>query len=96
MVILDSWLDSAITPPTRLVLVQWLGLAPEDTSLENLLKCRLFDSKSNVSFTVIVAAYPFTVILFHCICPFAFVAKFYNNLLRQMCQIMSPLGRFFK
>ena len=35
LAILDSKMDTSTTPPTRMVLVQWLGLAPEDTSWEN-------------------------------------------------------------
>lgn len=34
LAILDTKLDSSTTPPTRLVLVQWLGLSPEDTTWE--------------------------------------------------------------
>nr|KYP50105.1 Transposon Ty3-I Gag-Pol polyprotein [Cajanus cajan] len=35
LTILDCKLDGSTSPPTKLVLVQWLGLAPEDTSWEN-------------------------------------------------------------
>jgi hypothetical protein len=35
LAILDSKMDNLTTPPTRFVLVQWKGLAPEDTSWEN-------------------------------------------------------------
>lgn len=34
LTILDWKLDSSVTPPRRLVLVQWMGLPPEDTSWE--------------------------------------------------------------
>jgi hypothetical protein len=34
LAILDSEMDAATDPPTRFVLVQWMGLAPEDTSWE--------------------------------------------------------------
>lgn len=32
LAILDSRVDSSPQPPTRLVLVQWKGLAPEDST----------------------------------------------------------------
>lgn len=35
LAILDSKMDMSTTPPRRQVLVQWLGLAPEDTSWED-------------------------------------------------------------
>lgn len=35
LAILDSKLDSSTDPPKQMVLVQWLGLAPEDTNWED-------------------------------------------------------------
>ncbi|MCH91620.1 hypothetical protein A2U01_0012548 [Trifolium medium] len=40
LAILDSKMDSHTSPPTRFVLVQWRGLAPEDTSWENWLELK--------------------------------------------------------
>jgi len=34
LTILDSRVDSSIQPPTQLVLVQWTGLAPKDSTCE--------------------------------------------------------------
>ncbi|KAJ1443270.1 Chromo-like domain superfamily [Sesbania bispinosa] len=35
MAILDSKWDNSTSPPTELVLVQWMGFAPEDTTWED-------------------------------------------------------------
>jgi hypothetical protein len=35
LVILDTKMDTTTDPPTHMVLVQWLGLSPEETSWEN-------------------------------------------------------------
>ena len=34
LAILDSRVDSSTQPPTRIVLVQWMGVAPEDSTWE--------------------------------------------------------------
>jgi hypothetical protein len=51
LAIVDTKWDTTTDPPTRLVLVQWLGLAPEDTSWEKWTELQLlYHLEDKVSF----------------------------------------------